>query len=43
VFTVRYALSAYIKQIRLVFKGLNDIEAMPSRHMVNCVYGSTHF
>jgi hypothetical protein len=31
VFTARYALSSYIKQIRFVFKGLNNIQSKEMR------------
>jgi hypothetical protein len=34
VFTARYALSPYIKQIRLVFKGLMDMELIGITHFV---------
>jgi hypothetical protein len=38
VFTARYALSPYIKQMRFVFKGLNNIKLLVFVMETQCVY-----
>jgi L-arabinose isomerase len=39
VFTARYALSPYIKQIRFVFKGLNNAAKIPFQIFNYCFMG----